>query len=84
MRAQEADAFKLEMGDFALLDEVAADVAQTKQHWDRYAEFLKERNEMANRDWLSMRDQARVLPEGMGRARTHHGRQRGKASSELC
>ena len=25
--------------------------------WDRYAEFLKERNEMANKDWLSMRDQ---------------------------
>jgi dynein heavy chain 2, cytosolic len=23
----------------------------------RYAEFLRERNEMANRDWLSMRDQ---------------------------
>lgn len=26
----------------------------------RYAEFLKERNEMANRDWLSMRDQVGV------------------------
>jgi hypothetical protein len=23
----------------------------------RYAEFLRERNEMAHRDWLSMRDQ---------------------------
>ena len=55
---QEAEAFKIDAGDmFAALDEIAADVATTKAAWDRYAEFLKERNEMANRDWLSMRDQ---------------------------
>ena len=45
------------MGDFATLEEVAADVALTKSSWDRYADFLRERNEMANKDWLSMRDQ---------------------------
>ncbi|GFH11884.1 uncharacterized protein HaLaN_07462, partial [Haematococcus lacustris] len=33
------------------------DVLETKASWDRYAEFLRERNDMANKDWLSMRDQ---------------------------
>lgn len=32
---QEAEAFNLEVGDFAIMDEVSADVAQTKQAWDR-------------------------------------------------
>lgn len=32
---QEAEAFKLQMGDFAVLEEVAADVATTKLAWDR-------------------------------------------------
>ena len=34
-------------------------MAVTKGSWDRYADFLRERNEMANKDWLSMRDQVR-------------------------
>lgn len=47
---------------FELLDEVEADVAATKAQWGRYADFLRERDEMANRDWLSMRDQVRPAP----------------------
>ena len=35
-------------------------MALTKSSWDRYADFLRERNEMANKDWLSMRDQVGV------------------------
>eukprot|EP00955_Chlamydomonas_euryale_P024622 259694-Chlamydomonas_euryale.AAC.3 len=53
-------AFKMDVGGLDALAEIADDVAVTKSSWDRYAEFLKERNEMANRDWLSMRDQVRV------------------------
>jgi len=56
---QEAEAFKLDVGGFDALEEVANDVAATSASWNRYAEFLAERNEMANRDWLSMRDQVR-------------------------
>ena len=41
------------------MTEMETDVMATKAHWDRYADFLRERDEMANRDWLSMRDQVR-------------------------
>ncbi|KAG1663699.1 hypothetical protein FOA52_013267 [Chlamydomonas sp. UWO 241] len=54
---KDGEAFKMDVGSLDALEAVAADVAVTKAAWDRYAEFLKERNEMANRDWLSMRDQ---------------------------
>ena len=56
---QDAEAFKLDAGDFDTLEEVAADVAVTKGSWDRYDDFLRKRNEIANMDWLSMRDQVR-------------------------
>jgi len=32
-------------------------VAAARASWGRYAEFLRERDALANRDWLSMRDQ---------------------------
>nr|ADI46936.1 DHC1bm [Volvox carteri f. nagariensis] len=54
---REAEAFKIDVPDFDLLNDVEADVLATKANWDRYADFLRERDEMANRDWLSMRDQ---------------------------
>lgn len=54
---KEAGAFKIEASDFDILADVAADVAATKVSWDRYGNFLTERDEMANKDWLSMRDQ---------------------------
>lgn len=54
---KEAGAFKIEASDFDMLAEVAEDVAATKVSWDRYGAFLAERDEMANKDWLSMRDQ---------------------------
>nr|BCL66104.1 cytoplasmic dynein 1b heavy chain [Volvox africanus] len=54
---KEADAFKIDAPDFDLLNDMEADVLSTKANWDRYADFLRERDEMANRDWLSMRDQ---------------------------
>ncbi|KAG2486208.1 hypothetical protein HYH03_015170 [Edaphochlamys debaryana] len=54
---KEAEAFKIDVPAFEMMDEMEADVMATKAHWDRYADFLRERDEMANRDWLSMRDQ---------------------------
>ncbi|GLI62890.1 cytoplasmic dynein 1b heavy chain [Volvox africanus] len=54
---REAEAFKIDVPAFDLLDDMEADVLNTKANWDRYADFLRERDEMANRDWLSMRDQ---------------------------
>jgi dynein heavy chain 2 len=54
---KDAEAFNLEVGSFDSLEDVAVDVAATKAQWDRYADFLRERNEMADKDWLSARDQ---------------------------
>lgn len=62
----QAGAFKIEVPAFDLMDEMEADVMATKAHWDRYADFLRERDEMANRDWLSMRDQVRAAARGGG------------------
>ncbi len=45
--------------DFSQLEEVGADVAATQSAWGRYGDFMRERDEMANKDWLSMRDQVR-------------------------
>jgi dynein heavy chain 2 len=42
---------------FQELEDLAADVAAARASWGRYAEFLRERDELAHRDWLSMRDQ---------------------------
>lgn len=53
----QAEAFRIDVPDFEVMAEMEADVMATKAHWDRYADFLRERDEMANRDWLSMRDQ---------------------------
>jgi hypothetical protein len=39
------------------LEALAADVAAARASWGRYSDFLRERDGMANRDWLSMRDQ---------------------------
>jgi len=49
----------VESPDFGMLGQVAADIAATRGAWSRYAEFLQERDELANKDWLSMRDQVR-------------------------
>lgn len=72
---KEAEAFKLEVGSFEALEEVAKDVELTKVSWDRYAEFLRERNEMANKDWLSMRDQVWKIEDFLGKwSRTTEGK----------
>lgn len=43
----------------AQLDEIAADIAAVKGSWVVYQEFLAERDNLAHKDWLSMRDQVR-------------------------
>jgi dynein heavy chain 2, cytosolic len=56
---QEAEAFgQDDGGGFEALDAVEADIAAAKKAWSRYSEFIAERDELAHRDWLSMRDQA--------------------------
>ena len=42
------------------LEEIAADIAAVKGSWVVYQEFLAERDGLAHKDWLSMRDQVRV------------------------
>lgn len=44
------------------LEEIAADIAGVKGSWVVYQEFLAERDELAHKDWLSMRDQVRMQP----------------------
>lgn len=60
MQLQECEALGLPPPAFGELEAVAADVAAARASWRRYADFLKERDEMANRDWLSMRDQVSI------------------------
>jgi dynein heavy chain 2 len=45
---------------FPLLDEVSADLAATQASWGSYRDFLQERDSMAHKDWLSVRDQVRT------------------------
>nr|ADI46856.1 DHC1bf [Volvox carteri f. nagariensis] len=54
---KEAEAFNIDVPDFDLMNDMEVDVLATKANWDRYASFLRERDDIANRDWLSMRDQ---------------------------
>jgi dynein heavy chain 2 len=42
---------------FPQLAEVAADVEAVRGSWVAYTQFLAERDALAHRDWLSMRDQ---------------------------
>lgn len=39
------------------LDDIAADMAAVKGSWVVYQDFLAERDALAHKDWLSMRDQ---------------------------
>jgi hypothetical protein len=54
---QECQLLQGEPPDFGNLDVVTADLGATRVAWGRYATFLKERDELAHKDWLSMRDQ---------------------------
>ena len=56
---QECEALGLESPHFTTLDDVAADISTTAASWAQYGDFLKERDELAHKDWLSMRDQVR-------------------------
>jgi hypothetical protein len=42
------------------LDDIAADMAAVKGSWVVYQDFLAERDALAHKDWLSMRDQVRA------------------------
>ncbi len=54
---QDCAAFSMPPPDFSSLEATAADIAATHAAWSRYGDFLKERNDLAHGDWLSMRDQ---------------------------
>lgn len=58
---QECVALELPPPALPELDAAASDFAAARAGWARYAEFLSERGALANRDWLSMRDQVRRL-----------------------
>jgi hypothetical protein len=56
---QECEALGVAPPAFPQLDEVSADLAATQASWGSYRDFLQERDSMAHKDWLSMRDQVR-------------------------
>jgi hypothetical protein len=58
---QECEALGVSPPAFPQLDEVSADLAATQASWGSYRDFLQERDSMAHKDWLSMRDQVRGL-----------------------
>jgi dynein heavy chain 2 len=57
---QECEALGVSSPALPQLDEVAADLAATQASWGSYKDFLQERDSMAHKDWLSMRDQVRM------------------------
>lgn len=57
LTAQECEALGVAAPALTQLDEIAADIAAVKGSWVVYQEFLSERDELAHKDWLSMRDQ---------------------------
>lgn len=60
---QECEALGLSLPAFPQLEEVAADLTATQASWGGYRDFLAERDALAHKDWLSMRDQVRpALP----------------------
>lgn len=54
---QECELVGVELPHISALDDVSADIAVTYASWSKYGDFLKERDELAHKDWLSMRDQ---------------------------
>lgn len=57
MNLQECEALGVAAPALTQLDDIAADIAAVKGSWVVYQEFLAERDELAHRDWLRMRDQ---------------------------
>ncbi|KAK9815706.1 hypothetical protein WJX72_008353 [[Myrmecia] bisecta] len=49
--------FSMDPPDFAALEALAEDVAATKAAWSRFGDFMKDRAELAHRDWLAVRDE---------------------------
>jgi hypothetical protein len=54
---QECEALGVTAPALTQLAEIAADIEAVKGSWVVYQEFLAERDELAHKDWLSMRDQ---------------------------
>ncbi|WIA17572.1 hypothetical protein OEZ85_014399 [Tetradesmus obliquus] len=54
---KECEALGVALPAFPQLEEVAADLAATQASWGGYRDFLAERDALAHKDWLSMRDQ---------------------------
>jgi dynein heavy chain 2 len=42
---------------------VAEDIQATHSNWSRYGDFLAERDALAGKDWLSMRDQVHKIED---------------------
>jgi hypothetical protein len=57
---QECEALGVSAPALTQLEDIAADIAGVKGSWVVYQEFLAERDELAHKDWLSMRDQVCV------------------------
>eukprot|EP00878_Enallax_costatus_P024703 GHUV01026383.1.p1 GENE.GHUV01026383.1~~GHUV01026383.1.p1 ORF type:complete len:1576 (+),score=459.42 GHUV01026383.1:1611-6338(+) len=54
---KECEALGVSPPAFPQLEEVQADVMSTQASWGSYRDFLTERDNLAHKDWLSMRDQ---------------------------
>lgn len=57
------EALGLEPATLPGLDEVAEDIRATHSSWSRYGDFLAERDALAGKDWLSMRDQVHKIED---------------------
>lgn len=47
----------MEVPSFSALDEAQADISAMQAAWGKYSDFHNERQELADKDWLTMRDQ---------------------------
>jgi dynein heavy chain 2 len=54
---QDCEALGVNAPALTQLADIATDIEAVKGSWVVYQEFLAERDELAHKDWLSMRDQ---------------------------
>ena len=68
---QDCEHFSMQRPEFPVLDEVAADIEQTREAWSRLGDFLVEQKNLSNRDWISMRGKLYELDDFLAKWSEH-------------
>lgn len=55
--SQDCGHFDMEIPNFSLLKDLSVDISKTQESCSKYGEFLKEKQEMGQLHWFSIREQ---------------------------